>query len=69
VQEPWALLAERDPVAADLRTPLVRAKSLLAESKVVIPQLEQKTSQIEAITEYLDGRGAPDILRRIEAED
>jgi hypothetical protein len=69
VQEPWALLAERDPVAADLRTALVRAKSLLAESKVVIPQLEQKTSQIEAIIEYLDGRGDPDILRRIEAED
>ena len=66
-REPYALLAERDPVAAELRETLVSAKEMLEGPRLrTISQWHQKIAQIEAIIEYLDGRGDPDILRRIE---
>jgi len=65
-RESHALLAMQDPVAAKLRDMLVRAKTMLEGAGAAIPQCDQKISQIDAIIEYLEGRGDPDILRFIE---
>lgn len=70
MREPYALLATRDPVAADLREMLVKAKGMLEQPGLRMIRLrDQKVAQIEAIIDYLDGAGDPDILRRIEAGD
>lgn len=70
LREPYALLAERDPVAAKLRETLVLAMEMLKRlASGSVTQRDQKITQIEAIIEYLDGRGDPDILRRIEYDD
>jgi hypothetical protein len=70
LREPYALLAGRDPVAADLRANLVRAKDMLMNLRYRNDsQRDKKIAQIEAIIEYLDGRGDPNILELIEKED
>lgn len=69
VREPYALLANRDPVAERLRRTLLRAKDVIERARAHIPAKEQKVAQISAIVEYLDGAGDPDILRRIEDSD
>ena len=70
VREPYALLASQDPVAAELRESLVEAKAMLEHPAADgVAQRERKVSQIEALIEFLDGRGDPDILHAIERED
>jgi hypothetical protein len=64
-REPFALLAARDPVAAQLRETLNRAKEML-ERGIDISQRQQKIDLVALIIDYLDGQGDPDILRRIE---
>jgi hypothetical protein len=68
--EPYALLAEREPIAADLRAILVETERLLMTPAYrTVRQVEQKRDQIRKIIEFLDGRGDPDILRIIEQDD
>jgi hypothetical protein len=64
-QDPFALLAARDPVAADLRETLTKARKMLENARD-IPQREQKIDLVTRIIDFLDGEGDPDILRRIE---
>ncbi len=70
VREPYALLAERDPTATDLRATLIETEKLLAmPSYRTVRQVEHKREQIRKIIEFLDGRGDPSILRIIEQDD
>jgi hypothetical protein len=70
VREPYALLAEREPVAADLKSTLTHAENLLGTPAYRnVRQIEQKRAQIRKIIEFLDGGGDPDILRIIEQDD
>lgn len=69
VREPYALLASRDPVANELKITLLHAKELMSKTKQNIQQFNVKNQQIDAIVEYLDGAGDPDILRIIENDD
>lgn len=70
IREPYALLAKRDPIAADLRATLAETEGLLMTPAYrPVPQVEQKRQQIHKIIEFLDGRGDPDILRFIEQGD
>ena len=70
IREPRSLLAKDDTVARALRATLIDA-SLLLEGRAYrqVPQVRQKIEQIGKIIEYLDGKGDPDILRFIEADD
>lgn len=67
--EPYALLANRDPVAERLRQTLLRARDMIQGQRTRIPLKEQKIAQISSIVEYLDGGGDPDILRQIEEDE
>jgi hypothetical protein len=70
VREPYALLAEREQIAADLRATLDRTEQMLSTPAYRhVRQVEQKRDQIHKIIEFLDGRGDPDILRIIEQDD
>lgn len=68
--EPYALLAEREPVASDLRATLAETERLLMTPAYrTVRQVEQKRQQIRKIIEFLNGGGDPDILRFIEQDD
>jgi hypothetical protein len=70
VREPYALLADREPVAARLREVLISTETVLGTPTYGnVRQVEQKRQQIRKIIEFLDGEGDPDILRLIEQDD
>jgi len=70
MREPHALLADREPVAAQLRANLVTTEGMLSTPAYRNDrQVEQKREQIRKIVEFLDGGGDPDILRMIEQDD
>lgn len=69
-REPYALLADREPVAADLQAILVETEKVLSTPAYGnVPQVAQKREQIRKIIEFFEGRGDPDILRLIEQDD
>jgi hypothetical protein len=65
--EPHALLAENEPDAERLKKTLEIAAKLLQQPRYrQVPRREFKIELIKNISEYLEGRGDPSILRKIE---
>ncbi|WP_296644355.1 hypothetical protein [Roseinatronobacter sp.] len=65
--EPYALLAENEPNARHLKKTLTAAANLLGQSQYQrVPRRDFKVELIQSILEYLEGRGDPSILRKIE---
>jgi hypothetical protein len=66
-RESHALLASREPVAQSLRTTLEEVGQMLTHPRFAeVPALERKQAIVASIIEFLDGRGDPDILRKID---
>lgn len=65
--EPYALLKEDDPTALRLWQDLENIRRRINEARVVIPQADAKIALVSELLELLEGRGDPNILRRIEA--
>lgn len=69
-REPYALLADREAVAARLQTILATSAEMLCTASYRnVSQVAQKREQIRMILEFLEGRGDPDILRLIEQDE
>jgi hypothetical protein len=66
-RESHALLADRDPVALTLRGTLLEVGQMLSHPGFAeVPALSRKKAIVASIIEFLDGRGDPDILRKID---
>jgi hypothetical protein len=66
-RESHALLASREPVAQSLRKTLVEVGQMLDHRRFAeVPALPRKQAIVASIIEFLDGRGDPDILRKID---
>jgi hypothetical protein len=66
-RESHALLASREPVAMQLRGTLEEVGFMLGHPRFAqVPALPNKQKVVRSIIEFLDGKGDPDILRKIE---
>lgn len=65
--EPYALLKADDPTALRLSQDLEKIQRRLTGARAFIPQADVKIALVNELLELLEGRGDPDILRRIEA--
>ncbi|RWK87958.1 MAG: hypothetical protein EOR52_14990 [Mesorhizobium sp.] len=64
--EPYALLSGRDPIAQQVRDTLAQIDHVLIIHAAKIPDLSEKRAMIAGLQDHLDGRGDPNILRRID---